>query len=142
MQFRSAALLGVLVPGLACARTKVEATCPTPTPLPAIAIDSVSSARGVLTGRVVGHVLGRPVDLARIALEPGHRQALADTLGRFRVDSVAAGTYALDVRRAGYEARRDSLAISDRGLAVVVYLEELKFDVPCVNPVVRRTSRL
>jgi|GEM_PF-2724860 len=126
---------------LACARTRLVVTCPPVTPLPAIDMRATSGDSGAVTGQVTGHVLGRAVEHARVKLEPGMRVTMADAVGRFRFETVPAGAYVLDVRRVGYRARLDSLVVPARGFTLGVSLEELVFDVPCVNPETHRVRR-
>lgn len=126
---------------LACARTRLVATCPPVTPLPAIDVRVTSGDSGAVTGQITGHVLRRVVEYARVTLEPGLRVTMADGVGRFRFDAVPAGAYVLDVRRVGYRARVDSLAVPARGVTLGVSLEEIVFHFPCVNPEMHRVRR-
>jgi hypothetical protein len=59
------------------------------------------------TGSVHGRALsadGAPVPLSVVRLLPGKRTTLTDAQGAFRFDTVAAGTYRLQMERIGYTA--------------------------------------
>lgn len=64
--------------------------------------------------------------------------AVADSVGRFRLASVPAGRYVLDVRRVRYHARRDTLVVPAHGVALDLTLDEVAFEGGCVNPETQR----
>ena len=126
---------------VACARATLVSTCPPRLPLSAITVREASADHGAVTGLVVGHVRQQVIGYARVALEPGGWLTVADSVGRFELDSVPAGTYLLDVRRVGYRARRDSVVIPARHVALRVSLEEVVFEGGCVNPETHRVRQ-
>lgn len=65
--------------------------------------------------RIAGAVyddVGQPVAGALIRI--ARRQAVSDTLGRFRVDGVAPGTHTLEVSAANHESHHSSVEIQSR----------------------------
>ena len=135
---RAVAVMSATVFCCACARTKLVSTCPPRTPLPTITVTSTNVEHGAVLGVIVGHVLHRAVEFARVDLEPSERSALSDIMGAFRFDSVPAGRYVLRVRRVGYDARRDSIDVPPAGVRIAVQLNEVVFDGGCLNPVTHR----
>ena len=131
----------VLFITVACARATLVSTCPPRLPLSAIAVREARADHGAVTGLVVGHARQQVIGYARVALEPCAWLTVADSVGRFQLDSVPAGTYLLDVRRVGYRARRDSVVIPTRHVTLRVSLEEVVFEGGCVSPETHRVRQ-
>jgi Carboxypeptidase regulatory-like domain len=84
-------------------------------------------APGTLLGRVVDTTgvavwsaqVALATDTAWRSLRPPTRRTLTDSLGRFRLDSVAPGHYTLFARRIGFESVRGPVDVpADRALLV------------------------
>ncbi len=70
-----------------------------------IVVAASAAGQDPLTGTIRGVVrdsLGEPVVGAGISLQPGGRQAWADTAGRFTMGGVPVGAYKVRVRRVGF----------------------------------------
>ena len=130
LQLRCAGALLLL---LACTRPYDprplrESPCPPAPQLPPV--QTVAAAPGSVIGQVGFARSGRPVPAARVRIPALGRTVVADTIGRFRFDSVPPGRYTLDVRQIGAEPRevRDVLVASDEGRAIVVFLRQAVLD--------------
>lgn len=67
--------------------------------------DGIKAARngtGRIQGRVLSGLTGKPLPGARVESDPGGRAAASDSAGRFSLDSLAPGTYDLDVSHPDY----------------------------------------
>ncbi|MBY0492285.1 MAG: carboxypeptidase regulatory-like domain-containing protein [Gemmatimonadaceae bacterium] len=84
----------------------------------------IGSGMGRLTGTVRGEN-GRALANARVVMLASGREARADSLGRFVLDQVPAGTQALDIRAMGYEALSDAVDVLDGAPAASLELTRL-----------------
>jgi hypothetical protein len=79
---------------------------------------------GRLQGEVVNGATWAPLGWATVGLDSLARGVYADSVGRFRVDSLAPGSYAVTVRRIGYVPLRGVVTLPpERGLALRVWLD-------------------
>jgi len=94
---------------------------------------SPQTAPGSLSGTVVVAQRGDVLDHARITLatEPV-RAATTDSLGRFALQGVPPGRYAITIRRIGFQMTRDSVTVPrEGGVRLAVELEVAPSDGPC-----------
>ena len=65
---------------------------------------SAAYADGIIKGRVLSAVTGKPVAGAKISLLKAEGSALTDSAGRFELDNLAPGSYDVLVRHADFDA--------------------------------------
>jgi hypothetical protein len=124
---RLAGWLAVLLPLGACAR---HAYTPLP-PCSGRQLDQgwrVVAESVVTAGRLQGHVINgttlAPLGWATVGVDTLARGSVADSLGRFRLDSLAPGTYAVTIRRIGYAPLRGTVTVPpERGVALRIWLD-------------------
>ncbi len=101
----------VLLPGYYYADQNIHLTGPVDIRVE-MSPEEVSAPLG--PGRVVGRVLdqesGRPIEGATVALAPTAQQTETDARGRFEIADVSTSALLLQVRRAGYRPRADTIA--------------------------------
>jgi hypothetical protein len=80
-----------------------------------IQVSRDSSAVGVITGRVFDADADKgelnPLAAAVVTVLGTRLGGFTDSIGRFRIDSILAGHYAIRVRRIGFRPRVDSVAV-------------------------------
>ena len=80
---------------------------------------------GVIRGRIRAAPLPRsastvadsampPLSAVRVIVDQLHRTTESDSAGRYRIDSVAPGRYAVRILRVGYRARIDTVIVPPR----------------------------
>ena len=97
---------------------------PTPRPLATFAwrvTDTPGRIEGVVFMLPYGNGAPEPLPAARVAIEGTPHQVVADSLGRFALDSIPAGLWRLRIRRIAVEPWSDTIRVSAAaGLAVEV----------------------
>ena len=88
---------------------------------------------GAMGGTVMIAQSGKSLDNARITLSTVPLTgAITDSLGRFELQGVAAGRYAIAIRRIGFTTTRDSITVPrEGGLRLAVQLAVAPLDGPC-----------
>ena len=89
--------------------------------------------QGALSGAVVEAQRREFVNGARISLSTAPLSgAISDSLGRFDMQGVPPGRYAIAIRRIGFATTRDSVTVPrEGGLRLAVQLETAMLDGPC-----------
>ena len=104
-----------------------NAPCPIP-PTVAVANWNPTSQSGVIDGAVLRvDSLSDPtpkplLDAQVVAAGPVRRSTTVDTVGRFRLNELPDGDYALTVRAIGFPTRHDSLRVRSNGFTGAIRL--------------------
>jgi hypothetical protein len=73
----------------------------------------VCSGQGAIRGTIVRSGTAEPIVGAEIVVLPGSYSATSDSMGRYTFEGLAGGQYLLQIRRVGFAARRDTVAVED-----------------------------
>ncbi len=74
-------------------------------------VKRVAKGSAVVTGKIVDKT-GKPLSGARVALQGGGSVAISKANGDFRLDSLPAGTQAIEVRKLGYASADQAVELS------------------------------
>jgi hypothetical protein len=118
----------------------LSAACPA-NPTSQFELLSIPNASGIVAGEVVDLETGNAVANVTITLTPDIPPVQTDSLGRFRIASVAARRYRLTLRRLGYKTTNlDSIAVAaDVGMHINVHFAQTIIYEYCVPQSVSQT---
>jgi hypothetical protein len=88
---------------------------------PALAQDAASVDRVTLTGRVLDSATNLPVEAVAVKVDGMRIPAVTDSLGRFALASVSAGTHRVTVSRIGYHDTVHELDVG-AGMTAVLHI--------------------
>ena len=89
-----------------------------------------AASGATIAGRILDSLSRKPVSLAEVTVQGTTWRASTDLTGRFAIGSVPPGTYALAIRRLGYEPFRVSVRIAgDTTVTLVLTMTRLAFQL-------------
>ena len=112
-------------------RPLTAADCPEETQRSTLVVGNDPGRRGSIAGRIfdADDPQHAPLSHAFVRLEASRSEAATDSLGRFRLDSLGPGRYAIWIRRLGLVARRDTIdLVADAGATLEIGLERQPLD--------------